>query len=150
MNQRGQSILEVLVAMGLLAIGVMAFAFSSKLTTTGIRNVASVSARDRAVSTLILNIRSNPKLYQVTNVPVGTLAPNGKLVSENLLSNLPLAWSKNFVGPVDQCVSCAGRMGYVIQPVDTLPGMFQITVRVTSSDLYSGARRDYQFLATLN
>jgi hypothetical protein len=105
----------------------------------------------RLVGGLISSIQANPGLYQISNVPTGQ-AQAGKLFVDEALRVLPIAWSQSYYGPVSGCAKCPGRLGYVIQPVTAIPGVFQITVRVTNKYLgtSNGEVREFRFLTALN
>lgn len=152
---KGFTLLEGVIALGLLSIGLMGVMTAVRLTASGVRHVVSVSTRDRVVAGLITDIQANPKLYRVTNIPVAS-GGDGQVASiDRQLAVLPIAWSKSFLGRVEDCQACSGRMGYVIQPILGIPGLFQIVIRVQSADIFNGNdaqthSRDYRFLMALN
>lgn len=154
-SRKGFSLLEIVVALGLLSMGMVGVMRLSAFLSKGARHLVSVSTRDRLVQSLVSSIQANPKLYRVISEPVGSIDSAGRLVTERKLSELALAWSKTYFGDSKNCTACPGRMGYVIQPVLGVPGLFQISVRVTSREIFQGKNgqgtsRDYRFLTSLN
>ncbi len=151
----GFSLLEVLIGLGLLGLGIVGVLRSTHFLAKGTRHLTSISARDRVVTSLVSEIQSNPKMYQITPEAAQAVDGAGRLITELKLSVLPLAWSNSFFGDVSACPKCPGRLGYVIQPVLGVPGLFQISIRVKSSEIFAGkdgvgATRNYRFLTSLN
>lgn len=150
---KGFSLLEVIIALAIFSLGLMGMATATRFAASGVRHLTHVSVRDRMVAGLITSISSNPHLYQVTNIAVGTTDPIAKNIIEERFKELPIAWSKNFFGNVKDCPTCSGRLGYVIQPLLGVPGLFQISVRATSTEIFKGKsshERNYRFLVSLN
>jgi hypothetical protein len=58
---------------------------------------------------------------------------------------LPLAWDQNLLTEAVNCPNCPGRMGFVIQPLEDVPGINKITIRVTHQTLIRGYQ-DYVFM----
>lgn len=143
-NNKGQSIVEVLVGLGLISI--IGFAFSGGMVQ--LRNTTKdsvvLSATDRQVSDIAENIKSGVENYQV-NYNYGVTA--GSLLD---LSSLPMAWDNGIVAARTDCPKCAGTYGYVIQPVDSYRGLYQVTLRMTHKAWAAKGEqyRDYVFVVS--
>jgi hypothetical protein len=60
-------------------------------------------------------------------------------------SNLPLAWSDKYFGPVSGCTQCPGRAGYVLKALPGLDGTYLATIQL--ANVQSGIQYPpYQFV----
>ncbi len=58
---------------------------------------------------------------------------------------LPFAWDQSSVVPAEQCPTCPGRMGYIIEPLPGRPSFSRLTIRITNAYLFQGYR-DYVYI----
>ena len=147
-SQAGVTLLEIMLALGLLAVG-------SYLTIEGIGQMTSItketknlSSTERQINVIVDNIRTGLGVYQITFDPSTS-------VKEQMLniSTLPMAWNVGAVVPVKECEpkkNCpAGRYGFVVQPkTASSKGLYQVTLRMTHPD-WNEKYRDYEFLVTV-
>lgn len=150
-RRSGFTFVEILVSAALLGIfgGVVVSAITEfdKQRT----QVLALGSKDIQISGLVDNIRSNLKLFQSSHVTHGStvIAEADRLMPDK--KDLPLAWSLDgaITSPAS-CPTCDGRLGYVIQPSGTSPGLYVVTMRVYHPRLEGGAASDYQFLVNFN
>lgn len=139
-NQRGTTLVEMMMSVLILSgisYGVLAGmdAYSSRLGQT-----RSLQQRDKRIHALLETIRTNLGQYQLSY-------DNNEANADIFLdpAKLPLGWSMNQLAPVAECSKCPGRLGYLVHPLDGLPGMFRVVVRVTNPELFPGFK-DYEFV----
>ena len=139
-NEKGFSLIEVLVAtaiLSVLAVSMMSVLSLSASQQTGM--VANVT-EDKMVSDIVEQVTSNPDMYQKYFAPT-----SANLEDALAPEQLPLAWSKDFLGPATQCPACPGRVGYVFTPLQDLPGLYMVTIRYTNSSQFEGVK-DYKIV----
>lgn len=148
-NQKGQTIIEALVGLGLISI--VGFAFTSGMVAlrNATKSSVTLSATERQISDIAENIKAGVENYQVNynyDDP-GSL----KNVNDVLdLKKLPMAWDANMVTTREQCADCAGTYGYLIQPLKEYRGLYQVTLRMTHKDWIARGEdfRDYNFVVS--
>lgn len=143
-NNQGQTIVEALVGLGLVTI--VGFAFIGGIVSLRNTTKASVnvSATERQVNDIAENIKAGVENYQVNfNYEQGIEAALNP-------ATLPMAWDSGVVADFKDCENCAGRFGYVIQPLEQFRGLYQVTLRMTHKTWASkGERfRDYTFVVS--
>lgn len=143
-SSSGNSLIEVLLAMGLLSIGSFAFIGGIVSLRGNTHDSMVLSASERQVDDIAENIKSSIENYQV-NFDY----KNGK-VNSLALDNLPLAWDIGVVTTREACPDCAGTYGYVITPMEQYRGLYQVTLRLThKSWIAKGEKyRDYIFVVS--
>lgn len=145
-SKRGLTLVELLVAAAVLAIG-LAAASSGLVSFLNLNNATKGAEKKSTITTgLIENIRSNISRYQVNFNHSGSV-DNGALVTERVLAvdKLGFVWSNSYYGDPAGCPSCTGRYDYVIQPMDGMPGLYKVTIRMTNPALFPG-HQDYIFI----
>lgn len=140
-NQKGFSLVEVMVALGVL--GVVVYYFSSGTSFLSQRNkqLEELMIMDRHVNTLYENIQSNSDVYQITYDPKEF---NDNADPSKLKDYLPLAWDLKILTDKKNCEVCPGRMGYVIVPLDGYRGLYKLTIRATHPKVQG--YKEYNFL----
>jgi len=137
------------VAIAGIILGTVLSAFMSLIHYLGksARTVRIMAAEDRMVASLVTNIRGNLRNYQASFEPVA--ASGSDPATEKALQSMPWAFSENDLVPATRCPTCPGRMGYVLQPLATMPGMFMVTMRIKHAELFGkDATKQYRFVAT--
>lgn len=145
-NEKGFSLLEVMMAGAIFGILMMAILAAIDFLGTNQQRTRHLTAEDRTVSSLINNIRANLHLYQVVYDPYRPEGPNEK--RDELLDELPLAFNANEIVPKDDCKACPGRLGVVIQPVRGVSGLNMVSIRIEHEILYPDGAKEFRFLAS--
>lgn len=125
LNNRGQTIIESLVGLGLLAIMGSAFIGGMVSLRNTSRGTAVMSSSEKQIADIAENIKSGVENYQV-NFKYDVAA--GELLKPD---SLPMAWDNGKIAPRDECPDCAGTYGYTIQPYESYRGLYKVTLRMT-------------------
>lgn len=140
-NNKGQSILESLIGLGLIVV--VGFALISgvlalRKTTKGTVNL---SATERQINDIAENIKAGVENYQVNY--------NYKDDIDTLLNpkDLPMRWDIGVAVPKAQCPDCYGSFGYVIVPYEKFRGLYKVTLRMTHKN-WTEPYRDYVFVVS--
>lgn len=142
-NQKGQSIVEALIALGM--ISVIGFTFVGGLTSLRKLSTNSLlaSATDRQVADISENIKSGVQDYQVNfNYDPDEVT---KILA---VKNLPMAWDVGRVAAKADCPTCGGTYGYIIQPYEKYRGLYLVTLRMTHKSWVGEEYRDYNFVVS--
>lgn len=134
-NQKGMTLVEVLVAAAIVVIafvGVTSFVLAVKGKTHSLLISRSSSIQTQR---LVQMLMSDPKLFRVN------FDPSESSTCEVLrTSELPLAWDSENIYAVDECPTCAGRIGYTIQPfpIPIFRGLYVVTFRIGHPEITKG------------
>lgn len=134
LDQRGFTMMEILVVSGLIVVVIFSLTTSLRMSQQFLGQVRGKRNRDRVVSSTLKNVVENIALFQ-KNFNMGDDW------AESLLDPkaLPIPWDDNSVyNSLQECPTCPGRMGFVIQPVVGMPGLNRLRIRVTHSTLIQG------------
>lgn len=144
LNQNGQTIIESLVALGLIAfVGLIFFGGLAQLRKTSADSLMD-SATDRQIADIAENIKAGVQKYQV-NFNLDKTAVEHYLKVENL----PMVWDIGIVAEKGQCDRCQGSYGYVIQPYDKYRGLYLVTLRLAHKGWPpEEPYRDYNFVVS--
>lgn len=137
---RGFSLIELMIATMILTILIMAAVKINSSMSNASREVSMAKAEDRNIANILETVIHQFSQQQIAFTTVGLENADPKL------DVLPLAWNEKVLVPEAQCPSCAGRMGLVARPHPSLPGVFVVSVRMTNSELFEGAR-NFKFLS---
>lgn len=140
---KGFSIIEGVIALSLVSVVVVVFLEGIQQFRTVAFRANVLSSNEKQINDIAENIRSNFQNYQV-NFDYTSAKLNQLLA----LNNLPMAWDLGVNLPVNQCSTCRGKYGFVIQPLDTFRGLYTVTLRFTYQDWGAGVYKDYVFLVS--
>ncbi|MDG0816354.1 type II secretion system protein [Bdellovibrio svalbardensis] len=148
-NQKGQTIIESLVGLGLIAIVGFAFTGGMVALRNTTKSAVNLSATERQINDIAENIKSGVENYQV-NYNYDQMGSMKNANEALQVESLPMAWDNDKVLPREQCPNCAGSYGYIIQPLEIYRGLYQVTLRMTHKDWISKGEpfRDYTFVVS--
>lgn len=140
LNERGMTFIEILVTTGLILVVIMAVTTSLRMSESFLNRIRNTRNRDRVVGSTLKNVVENIALFQKNFDTSDNWA-------QTMLNpkKLPIAWDDNTVTDAISCPACPGRMGFIIQPVDGMPGLNRLTIRVTHTTLIQGYQ-DYVYI----
>lgn len=139
-NQKGVTLIEALISLALITVVVMSVTNSLRMADQFFSKAKLKRDRDQIVSSTLQGVLQNISLYQ-KNYQLTDQAREALLAE----SKLPFAWSENVFTTVDQCPTCPGRVGYIIEPLPNMGGLNQVTVRITNKNLFQGFQQ-YVFI----
>lgn len=152
-NQKGMSILEVLLGLAMITL-VGSFFISGILSMKKVAmDSGTKNSLYKQINDVIENIRPNVRMYQINYFTTDK-------ERENALSpgDLPMAWGNGMMSTAKDCPGCPGRYGFVIQAYPGMKGLYLVTVRLTHRDWAQGDKAaaagdaksygyvDYQFV----
>jgi hypothetical protein len=142
-QSKGQSIVESLVALGLISVIGMTFASGLiSLRNTSKKSLMS-SSTDRQIADIAENIKSGVQDYQVNfdydQTHIDDYLP---------INNLPMQWDVGKVAAKGNCKTCEGTYGYIIQPYEKYRGLYLVTLRMTHKSWLPEKFRDYTFVVS--
>ena len=140
-NQKGFSLVEVLVASGVMGALIYVFGSGSAFLSSKNKNLEELMLMERHVNSLYENIQSNIDVYQITYDPTNF---NNNADPTKIAKYLPIAWDMKKLTTVSSCKSCPGRMGFIIVPLQGYRGLYKLTIRVTHPKIPNF--KDYSFL----
>lgn len=143
-NNRGQTLAEALVGLALLSIVFAIFTRAHESLNKMVTSTYTSSETDRLVNEVAENIRTGFENYQIN------FGSDDQVQQSLNVNSLPMAWGVGTITTASKCADCPGRYGYVIQPISSSPGLFQVTLRLThKSWIEKGEQsRDYVFVVS--
>lgn len=142
-SNRGFTIIESLVGMSLLGI-LLAISITSVQQVRKISETVTTSeSSDKQILQIIENVRSNMNSFKATYDYYDEAIADG-LLEDNKLA---MAWDGNIDTTKDQCPTCRGRYGYVLQPYEKYRGLFILTLKI-NHQTWPGGPKTYKFLVT--
>ncbi len=161
-SEKGFTLLEILFALGILIVGVYLISEGVNQMDASSRQARLLSSTERTINAIVDNIRTGLTNYQISYDP----SPATREAMLNL-AKLPMAWGPGVtmpvykspgpgLPPVNQCVTSGGqnagcpvgRYGVYIAPLPGNPGLYSVTLRMTTPE-WKEPYRDYTFLATV-
>lgn len=143
-NQQGQTIVEAIIGFALITIVGLAFVGGMVSLRNTTKGTVILSTTEKQVSDIAENIKSGVENYQVNFSDDSS--------GEDPLdpSTLPMAWDSGVSVPKDDCATCAGTYGYVIQPYSNYRGLYKVTLRMTHKAWIENGEnfRDYVFVVS--
>lgn len=140
-NQKGFSLLEVMVAAGVMGVILYLFTDGTSFLSQRNKQLEELLIMERHVNALYENIQSNIDVYQITYNPREF---NQNSDPSKIEKYLPMAWDMKVLTDVKNCPTCPGRMGFIIVPLDGYRGLYKLTIRATHPKV--PAFKDYIFL----
>ncbi len=143
-NSQGFTLIEILIAMGILIIVLYAWIGGMVSLKKTSRDSLVLSASSRQVNDIAENIKMGLENYQVN-----FNYTNGKVIALDV-SKLPMAWDTGIMTTRAECPGCAGTYGYIIQPMERFRGLYVVTLRLTHIDWIAKGEdfRDYTFVVS--
>jgi hypothetical protein len=145
-NDSGFSIIEAVVALGIIGIGAYGLLEGLDSITSSKTKVDESIGLEIILAAVVDEVRSN-----ITREKVDFKAHENFLSLTNIddvKDSLKMGWNKNGI-QVD-CINCAGKFGYVVSPykVGTLlyRGLFEVSIRVTHDKLFPNRFKQYRFI----
>lgn len=132
-GQVGFTLVEILVSSVMITVVILAVTASLRMTNKFFNDVRNKRNRDRVIANTLQNIVQNIGLFQKNYGLTET-----KRLEMLDKKNLPIAWGQDIVTTKELCPSCPGRMGFVIEPINNVGGLNQLTVRITHDVLIDG------------
>lgn len=123
-NNQGFTIVEVLISVMVLAISIYAISGISNILSRLEGQTNQVQTSTHRITQAIAAIRSSPHSLQ-KNFDLTTSANQ-----ELLVEKLPIGYTETYWGDRSGCEpSCAGYLGFVVKPLLTNKGLFEVTIR---------------------
>lgn len=142
-SRTGFTVVEVLVALGLLMLGLVTF-LGGFVTLSNITKTTAVSSTfDKQINEICSNIKAGIENYQV-NFNYKTSNDQDDLPVEKL----PMAWDIGVVAPRAECQWCQGAYGYSIRPLETMRGLYSVQIRFTHKS-WGTVPRDVSFVVSV-
>ncbi len=144
MNNRGFTILETLIALGLLSIVFVGVQSAMNHYLDQTQQAKSSSSNDQIVDSVLKKVVADVNQFQIDFGIVNTTPLNGKCTNAE---PLPVAWDIDVYTTAKSCPNCPGKLGYWVQPLDGYRGLYKVTVRLTHTKLFGdGNCQDYTFI----
>lgn len=148
-NQRGVTLLEIMFAMGILALGTYLTIEGVDQLSESTRSTKNISSTERQIAMIVDNIRTSLGQYQIN------YDPSSATKQEALeLDSLPMEWDPGVERlAIPECLAdkkkcLGGRYGFVVQPLEEPRGLYTVTLRMTHRD-WKEPFREYTFLVTV-
>lgn len=139
--QGGFAIVENLVSLVIILMATAALMTAIVVYRKVARSVETQSSQEKQVLQIIENVRTSMENYQIS-FALGD-AERDRLLA---VSKLPMAWDAQIVTAKENCGSCPGRFGYVVQPFEGMRGLYLVTMRMTHKDWH--IPKDYEFVVS--
>lgn len=147
LNNKGMTIIESVVAAGLLVV--VTFGIASGISQLfKIENQTTSTVNEQQIVAMVVEgIRSDSAMFQKN---MNNLNPDDVMT----IDKLPLGFVGNSLIKRDECppTGCSAYVGFMIQPKNGYPGIFQGTVRiiVPATDKSKEIPSNYTFLTIAN
>ncbi len=145
-NITGFSLMEVIVTAGIISGLTYVTMSGMEFFKTSSKKIENTMHYELMVSSLLTAIRSNLSIQKIDFNPKDFLQKIASKKPEIAQEVLPLAWKDGTFMPVEKCLGCPGRMGYVITPSTVMGGMFDVYVALTHSQIFPNDVKVYNFL----
>ncbi len=141
-NQSGATLTEVMIASTLLAVLIFIAMTSFQNVSGFYKKTSEKHALNMFALNLIDEIKGNFKLYIVNYESVdGGVNQSSALDYNNLPFRLG-AQGKLLLK--EECTRCEIAVGYIIQPITLVRGLFQVTLRVAKRDINTQGLNAYK------
>lgn len=151
-SNKGMSLVEVIVATGLLGIIAMGIASALSYYSKDFARHRSTVARDRNMNSLVSMLK-----IRISEMDI-TFAPNAILSKD--VATFPYYWSADYdLMTKEECLtqvfkgatSCPliGRMNYLIKPVPGVPSLYQASSYFYHPDINNGLVYEYTYFLSV-
>ena len=144
LNQKGFSLLEVIIALGILGAASTYMMTSYHSSQQGIMGLSDKTILNTVIWDVVTGVDGNVGKYQ-TNFSSNEIFSQSSSASE-LNKILPIAWDSSGTHSLEDCPKCKGRMGYIIKPLSGQRGLFELDIKVTHERIFPNSYRTYIFL----
>lgn len=147
-NQRGFSLIEAVVALGLFGAGI--YGVFEGIDMIGSQKNKAYDKIDLEIilSSTLEEIRSNISLEKIDFQAKSEFLDLSTY--SDVRDSLVMRWDKNGITTAAGCGGCKGRLGYVVTPYKvgdlSFNGLYFVNVRVTHDDLFPNQFRQYKFI----
>jgi type II secretory pathway pseudopilin PulG len=135
--QKGTSLIEVMIATGILSLIISTMMFLVSFVADEQSRALNLTVQEELIQSVAVDLRADSSIYQKNFAPAAT--SNATILAD---ANLPFKWNGDVVCDkvikADCCDQCQGLMGYTIRPINGNPGLFMTTVRLSHPNLTSG------------
>jgi len=142
-SQKGLTIVEVLVALGILFIAVFSFMGGFVALSNLTKKTSVTSAYDKQINEICENIKAGVENYQINfnfkDNPDEDILP---------VESLPMAWDVGIVAPKGECSWCQGAFGYTIRPTESMRGLYTVQIRFTHKS-WGASTREFSFIVSV-
>lgn len=145
-GKSGITMIEVILVAGTFGLLLQGVLIMSDQYTKGLERELALSERDEIISALTNGIRSDLSSYQI-NFDSDV---DAKQMLQNKVDELPLAWTSDGrrSDAIKDCPHCPGRLGFVIQPEKSLPGIYRVSVLVLHEKFFPKPGYYFEFFAS--
>ncbi len=150
LSEQGFSLIENVVALGILGI-LCAGLFGGMAVMQQLSTVSRMmSSVDKQISDIADSIRVALESHQIDFARPIAANMDGNIEAINAaldVKKLPMAWDVGVIASAKECPQCKGRYGFVIQPYESFPGLYLVTLRLTNTE-WDAPYRDYHFVVS--
>jgi type II secretory pathway pseudopilin PulG len=149
-NQRGFSLVQGLVAMGILSGAMYLFMTGQKQISDELYSEKNKVYAEVMVNGLIQNLKNNLPAYARNYRGQQIFLPLSEQPASDIETKLSYAWKEDRLVPKDQCPTCPGRLGFSIMPVAdaSMRGLYQVVVLLTHPKVFGEQVRRYEFIVS--
>ena len=146
----GFSLIENLLAIAVVSVvsvGLMGGMIALQKMST---QTHLLTSREKQINDIADNIRVSLETYQINYANQISVTDGSNPDVKDLLdlAKLPLAWDNGVSMTAEECTTCAGRYGFVVQPYQSFPGLYLVTMRMTHKT-WTEPYRDYVFVVSV-
>lgn len=145
LGKSGMTMIELLMASAVFGLIGSLLLMGLNTVFRAERRTRQRTAEDRMVLGILSNVQANLHLFPTSTNQVGSSGAQTEI--EQMTDKMPMAFSDSDFVSVDQCPTCPGRFGYVIQPMQGMNSLYLVTLRLKHRDLYgANGIKEYRFL----
>ena len=154
-NNKGFTIMEALVGIGLLAIVMVTATQGYDYIKKSQSKMITMNTTENRVNEIIQTVKGNIS-QQIISFPGSTLiaGSNGTILTDSYIdtvlgaADLPMAWSTTTDTKVSECSNCPGRYGYIITPIPDYGGLYLVSIRFTHTEWGAGTTKNFSFVVS--
>lgn len=141
-QERGFTLVENLMAILIGVIGLSAIISGVVMYGKVNKSIEVLDSTENNINQIAESIRANIGSFQINNQFSGA---NIDVLLDP--KKLPMAWDTDITASAEDCPSCLGRFGFVIQPFEAYRGLYLVTLRVTYAS-WGSTYKDYEFVVS--